>query len=459
MEDSDLKQDPKGPSPQRGLPRLTPGVTVHPNPLLCQPRHTGQNHHHVRPCPQQELGCPSADLPFQRFQPLHGAPSRDRDGRTSQSRMDCGPPAASHSRWFGASDGFRCWDRQRDATVRASVDTRSRESDYVDRCQDDEEQLERPLSLRSDIDGQEYRPTAPCYTHLPLQNHSADWPLYNAQHGPFRELHYAVKPYGNAPHPHSVSCQDARPWMQYPQNCLRSGAESANHCNAQGGISVNVPQFALPPAERLAQVSVMNLEHLGLDGVPPGEGAYSDPNERRKTISPPDECRNIFITFSVDSATQMVPFAEFLTNQGFRPAIDIFDNPIRRMDINKWMDSYLKDPSVLIIIAISSGYKAAIERTGMDRHSLHTKYIYSMMQNEFIQQGSLNYRFVPVLLPLATQSHVPGWLQNTHVYRWPQDKENLLLRLLREERYVVPPVPKELTLIIKPVTLSSLATF
>ncbi|KAK0136062.1 Adapter protein CIKS [Merluccius polli] len=187
----------------------------------------------------------------------------------------------------------------------------------------------------------------------------------------------------------------------------------------------------------------------------------------------------------------MVPFAEFLTKQGFRPAIDIFDNPIRRMDINKWMDSYLKDPSVLIITAISPGYKADIERTGVDRHSLHTKYIYSMvsmqrlpcvcafcgtrnfhiisiMQNEFIQQGSLNYRFVPVLFHHATQvtahnftnkkrlSHVPGWLQNTHMYRWPQDKENLLLRLLREERYIAPPVPAGLTLIIRPVTPSTL---
>ncbi|XP_062407281.1 E3 ubiquitin ligase TRAF3IP2 [Sardina pilchardus] len=184
--------------------------------------------------------------------------------------------------------------------------------------------------------------------------------------------------------------------------------------------------------------------------LPPAPG-HIPAQEMKKTISLPDNCRNLFITYSIDTADEIPPFVTFLRTQGFRPAIDIFDEPVRRLDINKWMDSYLKDKSVLIIMVISPKYKIDIEGDGSDEHGLHTKYIHSQLQNEFIQQRCLNFRLVPVLFSRATRDHIPIWLQSTRIYRWPQDMQDLLLRLLREERYVAPPMGKELTLTIRPI--------
>ncbi|AWP19570.1 putative adapter protein CIKS [Scophthalmus maximus] len=173
--------------------------------------------------------------------------------------------------------------------------------------------------------------------------------------------------------------------------------------------------------------------------------------EIKKTISLPEECRNVFITYSVDTAKDIILFTKFLTDQGFKPAIDIFDNPIRRMGITKWMDRYLNDKSMLIIVVISPKYKEDVEGGGDDDHGLHTKYIHNQIQNEFIQQGCLNFRLIPVLFPNATKKHVPNWLQSTRIYRWPQDTQDLLLRLLREERYIIPQGGPDLTLTVRPL--------
>ncbi|XP_036438426.1 adapter protein CIKS isoform X2 [Colossoma macropomum] len=205
-------------------------------------------------------------------------------------------------------------------------------------------------------------------------------------------------------------------------------------------VPMATPQVTSP--QLMSEVSV--LPSLPVAGHAPFQ-------EGRRTISLPEDCRTVFITYSVDTAKEIFLFVSFLMHHGFRPAIDIFDHAVQQMDVNKWMDGYLKDKSVLIIVVISPKYKMDVEGDGSDQHGLHTKYIHTQIQNEFIQQRCLNFRLVPVLFPNANQSHVPMWLQSTRLFRWPQDAQDLLLRLLREERYIPPPLGKELTLTIKPL--------
>ncbi|XP_026196727.1 adapter protein CIKS [Anabas testudineus] len=204
----------------------------------------------------------------------------------------------------------------------------------------------------------------------------------------------------------------------------------------------SLPQSAAPHRDVIREVSIDRSFQAA-----PGPAT----REIRKTISLPEECRNVFITYSVDTAKEILLFTKFLADQGFKPAIDMFDNPLRRMSIVKWMDTFLNDKSVLIIVVISPKYKEDVEGDGDDEHGLHTKYIHNQIQNEYIQQGCLNFRLVPVLFPNATKRHVPNWLQSTRIYHWPRDTQDLLLRLLREERYIIPQRGGDLTLTVRPL--------
>lgn len=59
---------------------------------------------------------------------------------------------------------------------------------------------------------------------------------------------------------------------------------------AQGGVSVNVPQFFVPPVEAVSQVSVMNPSTAG------AEVSDLHPHEKRRTVSLPAVCRESFFS-------------------------------------------------------------------------------------------------------------------------------------------------------------------
>lgn len=283
---------------------------------------------------------------------------------------------------------------------------------------EDEESLEKPNPLRSDL-GENFYRFSP-----------ANQPGYYDEYPPEVLYHWHKQP-ANYPQPNYL----LHPFLPEHARPIHRQVAVVRH------PQVTSRQSTAPVRELMSEVCVQ----------PSQPAAVGHPQTLRRNISLPDDCRDIFITYSVDTAAELMPFVNFLINQGFRPAIDIFEDRVRQMDINKWMDSYLKNKSVLIIVVISPKYKTDVEGDGSDQHGLHTKYIHTQIQNEFILQRCLNFRLVPVLFPSANQSHVPLWLQSTRLYRWPKDAKDLLLRLLREEKYIVPPLGKELMLTIKPL--------
>lgn len=50
-----------------------------------------------------------------------------------------------------------------------------------------------------------------------------------------------------------------------------------------------------------------------------------------------------------------------------------------------------------------------------------------------------------------SQCHVPNWLQNTHVYGWPRDRDDILRRLMRVEKYNPPPIGELPTIVSIPI--------
>ncbi|KAF4107772.1 E3 ubiquitin ligase TRAF3IP2 [Onychostoma macrolepis] len=161
----------------------------------------------------------------------------------------------------------------------------------------------------------------------------------------------------------------------------------------------------------------------------------------------PQEQRKVFVTYEADSEEhlkEIIKFGSLLRNNGFDTHIDVFEQQLNSISKIDCMERYLNEKDYLIIIIISlryyetiSGINSSVEG---DERTSNTVYIHKQLQSEFIQNGCRNYRFIPILFPGAKKCYVPTWLQNTHVYSWPKDRDDILRRLMRVEKYNPPPI-------------------
>lgn len=78
-----------------------------------------------------------------------------------------------------------------------------------------------------------------------------------------------------------------------------------------------------------------------------------------------------------------------------------------------------------------------------DDLALNTLYIHRCMQAEYMENKCINKRFIPVIMPGASKSHIPVWLQNTTKYVWPEQYKNLFFYMMYPEHAVAQFVLRE----------------
>lgn len=246
--------------------------------------------------------------------------------------------------------------------------------------------------------------------------------------------------------------------MLSPYFCSPQGAPCCAQCppDFNRAATVNKPvRPQLHPGARPIYPGDIRLPgpaytHIGNNVQAKGKTSLSTPLSL--------EQRRVFVTYEADSdkhVNEVINFVALLRHNGFDTHIDIFEQQFRSISKIDFMERYLSEKEYLIIIVISPKYYSTVSAPPMgheqDERTFNTVYIHKQLQNEFIQNGSKNFRFIPILFPGAKRSHVPAWLQNTNVYSWPRDRDDILRRLMRVEKYNPPPIGELPTIVSIPI--------
>ncbi|XP_031414359.1 E3 ubiquitin ligase TRAF3IP2-like isoform X2 [Clupea harengus] len=270
-------------------------------------------------------------------------------------------------------------------------------------------------------------------------------------------------PAWNCPAPCALSPPVATPHTHplHPYACLPQAPICCTQCPPPGHLRMGpLHQLSPHPAYHMP-FQPSGPDHCGHVPTRSTQSEYAVPQPRYTSPRGTQlsmEQRKVFVTYESDSedhVKEIIKFVALLRHNGFDTHIDVFEQQLNSISKIDCTERYIQEKDYLIIIAISPKYHEVVAGDRMfverDERTLNTVYIHKQLQNEFIQNGCKNFRFIPILFPGAKKSHVPTWLQNTHVYSWPKDRDDILRRLMRVEKYNPPPIGELPTIVSIPI--------
>lgn len=162
----------------------------------------------------------------------------------------------------------------------------------------------------------------------------------------------------------------------------------------------------------------------------------------------------VFVTYADDNKEhikRVLNLCTCLERNGFMCCVDIFHRKLLAKEREDWHHIRFKEADFILVV-ISPKYKQEADSSKMENdarddnnddnecpYQLHTKDIYRLMYQEYVQIGSQDTRFIPLLFKGATRDIIPQWMLengNKLVYNWPEQFKDLLWMLSKPDRHV-----------------------
>lgn len=140
--------------------------------------------------------------------------------------------------------------------------------------------------------------------------------------------------------------------------------------------------------------------------------------------------RTVFVSLADDSKhhiKEVLTMCNKLKKYGFEVKCDMMESLFleQNINVNEWLDQCFTRAAFVIFCISPKYYQNIGADNPLEAHPndnrFHTRYIFDRARTEFIQNNSINRRFLPVLFrnSNARNSHIPEFLRSTLKYVFP----------------------------------------